>query len=489
MAQYRSGLLLGTVALFTLSACATPPGGPGSEPVASESPVVSYFNNPAACSNNDAVIGTIGTGIIGAGIGYLAGGAKGALIGAGAGAGTGLLIGHLIDHRRCALYQIAQANQLQIGSTPIPASAIQPTGAAAGDDKVGLNVVVADNGSQFASGGSDLSSSGHTAYSQIGKLYSPAIVAGNNATADKIAAANQRAVIVIVHASPSDVRSNQDLARLTQDRARTVAQTLADSGVNPNNIYYQGVGDASPVASSRTQDGHAAQNSVQIIDVPKSDDIPALLANQTNVLPDSADASATPSSSTVTQTRYSTYDFGGARVTGAPETVAMGAPVNSGWSFISSANAASPMAVTACMSDHLHAITAVTNLATGEALPVRDDVQGFYGAPWAGGLNGNLIDILNDVVPADSGSPIPEPKLQIYVNYHNGNNKPNYSRQVSVNVYRSQSDTLYRMFVQGPIKCMDLLVPNNSRSGTGTVYYYHHDQLYVASGAFNLQQD
>jgi outer membrane protein OmpA-like peptidoglycan-associated protein len=394
----------------------------------------------------------------------------------------------LIDDRRCDLYKIAQENQLQIASMPIPASAIGMKGPDTHSNQVGLNVVVADNGNQFTPGSAGLTPSGRNTYSQIGKLYTPAAVTGSNSSADQVAAANQRAVLVVVHATTQDVTSGQDLTTLTQERARAVAQSIAASGVNPNNIYYQGVGDAAPVTTDNTPDGQAAQNSVQIIDVPKSEDLPTLLANQTSLPPASAVAGSAPSREAGAR-KYGVYDFGGTPVSGAPEEVALGAPLSSGWSFVQSANAAAPMMVAACTADHPHNMTPVTNLATGEDLPVRDDIQSFYGAPWAGGLHGNLVDILDDVVPADSSSPVPAPRLQVYRDYHSGDNSPNFSKRVAVNVYRSQTETLYRMFVDGPVQCMDLVVPAGTNTGTGTVYYNHHNELYVASGAFKLQRD
>ncbi|MFM0157024.1 OmpA family protein [Paraburkholderia sediminicola] len=182
------------------------------------------------------------------------------------------------------------------------------------------------------------------------------------------------------------------------------------------------------------------------------------------------------------------YDFGGNLTSGGGIPVRLGsAPAKSSFSLISSANANAPMTLNSCLGDRPHNASAVRNLATDQVLNVRDYLPGFYGAPWAAGLNGNLVALLNVRVPSDAGSPVPQPELKIYKDYTgNVTQKPSYSSRVPVNVYRGSDATLYRVFVDGPMRCMDLIVPNSKPRATGNVYYTNRSVDYTASGDFAL---
>jgi hypothetical protein len=58
---------------------------------------------------------------------------------------------------------------------------------------------------------------------------------------------------------------------------------------------------------------------------------------------------------------------------------------------------------------------------------------------------------------------------------------------VPVNVYRGSDATLYRVFVGGPMQCMDLVVPLSQPRATGIVYYTNRSVDYTASGNFALR--
>jgi outer membrane protein OmpA-like peptidoglycan-associated protein len=182
------------------------------------------------------------------------------------------------------------------------------------------------------------------------------------------------------------------------------------------------------------------------------------------------------------------YNFGGAPTAGGGLPVRLGSTLaKSTFSLISNANAGSPMTLNSCLGDRPHSASAVRNLATDQVLNVRDYLPGFYGAPWAAGLGGNLVALLNVRVPSDAGSPIPEPELKIYKDYAgDAKQKPSYSARVPVNVYRGSDATLYRVFVGGPMQCMDLVVPVSKPRATGNVYYTNRTVAYTASGDFAL---
>jgi outer membrane protein OmpA-like peptidoglycan-associated protein len=182
------------------------------------------------------------------------------------------------------------------------------------------------------------------------------------------------------------------------------------------------------------------------------------------------------------------FDFGGIPTNGAGIPVSLGSAPKSSFSLISNANATDTMHLDSCLGDHPHNASDVRNLATDQVLSVRDYMPGFFGAPWAASLGGNLVTLLDVRVPSDAGSPIPEPQLQIYKDYRgNAKQKANYSSRVPVNVYRGSDATLYRVFVKGPMQCLDLVVPNSKPRATGNVYYTNRAVDYTASSDFVLR--
>jgi outer membrane protein OmpA-like peptidoglycan-associated protein len=362
-----------------------------------------------------------------------------------------------------------------------------------------------------------------------------------------------RKVLIVGHTDEQDAVSSHDLAALSQQRAKAVAKVFADEGVPASNVYYQGAGDSLPIESNLTTDGREANQRTQIIDVPTESDLQKYLARRnanpvnfrfadtTTVKPSIAAsgssaslisdkhataavvtsmpaterAHATPSSTAkaagpalarvgrepavvspvpAANTMHvaaaaGDYDFGGRPTVGNGMTVSLGAAPQSTFSLISSANAAQATKLDSCLGDRPHASSDVRNLATDLPLNVRDYLPGFYGAPWATSMGGNLVSLFDVRVPSDAGSPIPEPKLQIFKDYKgNPKQKPSFSARVPVNVYRGSDATLYRVFVNGPMQCLDLVVPNQRPLASGNIYYSHRDLDYTATGNFALMR-
>ncbi len=496
--MHRSKLLAASVissAVF-LTSCATPPE-PGENAVAYN--FNQAFNNPNACSNNARNIGILLGAGIGAGIGLLAkGNAVAALEGAAAGGAAGFLVGHLVDNRRCEAYHVAVAHHLMVASAVLKSDQIGEQAAPGQNNTIGTNVIIQDNG-QFEPGSAELTPNAQAGLPQIAQQYSPTTIAAEDKSSTSSEAASQRTVLVISRTSGDD-QSAESPSELSAQRARTVAKVMADSGVPAQNIYYQGAGDSESIVPSADPSAKAVNNSTQILDFPNQQALQTYLNRKATNPPASVVAkNAAPSApadqpdtgfGTVgeAQASYSGYDFGGKPVIGAPEMVALGQTNSTpGLSLISSAYAAQPMNIEACVLDHPRHSSPVVNYATGQALSVDGAIPGFYGAPWEGGFNGNLVDALHVYVPSDTGAPVPEPTVEVFKNYHTGMTKANFSKTVPVNVYRSQNKVLYRMFVGGPMKCMDLVVSDNTPQGQGTLYYDHDGKLFTADGGLALQ--
>jgi outer membrane protein OmpA-like peptidoglycan-associated protein len=532
----------------------------------------STFNSDDPCSNNDRNIGVVAGAVAGGVIGYLSHGAKGAVIGAVAGAGGGLLIGHLMDARRCSLYKIAQENQLNLASATITPGKLGLQGKDA-NSAIGLDVQLQNKSDEFEVGSSKLTPAARAYLAQIAQLYAPqTVTAGRPAggSPQERQQTMQHSVLIVGHTDAHDSASGADIARLSQERAKAVADVFAQSGVPASNIYYQGAGDALPLMSNATQEGREANDRVQIVDVPTQGDLqlylqrrganPANLDNVATVVdlasenagadtsalwdgthPPVANASDTSATQAKASDHATTakqvvaaanssaaaqhpapvaaakpqrgvaapdpaqtvrndhaqrgvhagdYDFGGGPIHPPGEPINLGAAVDhSMFSLITPAHADAPVIVGSCLSDHPHTTTPVRNLQTAQELPPRDFVRGFYGTVWGTNANGNLFAITGATIPLDAGAPVPRPTVLIYRNYHgNVHQAPSFKGQANVNVYRGAQKTVYRVFIDGPARCLDLVVADAQFKGKGNLYYGDNGNSFLATPEFAMQR-
>lgn len=508
LSKFRLRITSLTIAItVALSGCATNPQTGELEVAPSvrqgidsvKKEVSSIYDSPDPCSNNDRNIGvTVGV-LAGAYLGHEIGDNKtGTLIGAALGAGAGGLIGHNMDSRRCALSKIAKENNLTLVSTTINYDKLdEKSSGKEGKSTIGLDVAIEndDADGEFVRGTSQLTPRAQKAYGEIADQYLPGkIVSGadNKTQTDALDAARKRKVLIVGHAAEDG--DPEDAAKLSEARAKVVAQVFAAHGVPNSDIYFQGAGDALPVASNATEKGRTENRRVQIVDVPNETDLKKYLSLRVpNPQNFAANATANATATTLPSVPAKNnkghgqeYDFGGQPVTEKEEPVNLGDPINTSmFSFIRSANAA-PVAMGSCRNDHPHIATSVRNLATDAVLPpARDAITGLYGEPITGMLKGNYVAILNAYAPKDAGESVPEPKLEVYKNYTGKHGAhPSYVKSVPVVVYRGSDATLYRMFVNGPMECMDIVVPTKLGGDRGTVYYLNNGKPFVAQASF-----
>lgn len=521
MFRIRTSVALAT--MISLAGCATNPqtGKIELAPAVKheidsvKSGIASIYDNPDPCSNNDRNIGITLGAIGGAILGHeLKNNTAGALLGAAVGAGVGGLIGHNMDARRCKLSQIAKENHLTLASAVITSekldSGTAPTAPTGGNKSaaLGLDVMVKNDGEEFQPGSSVLTPKAKKAYGEIADQYRPEAIASGTDQKSRyaaLAAARDRKVLIVGHADDSGDPARA--ARLSEARAKAVARTFAEHGVPVSNIYYQGAGDSLPISSNDTPLGRADNRRVQIVDLPSDADLKKYLSLR------SADprrfqsaASSTVSApravaaaSAKAETRHAgrrrsevtSYDFGGNPDTGG-EMINLGASVDhSMFSLVTAANAG-PIMMNSCTHDHPHDATPVRNLATGDALQVRDAIPGLYGAPIVGLMNGNMVAVIDPYAPKDAGTPAPEPELEVYRDYSKKHERrASFKQHVPVNIYRGTDATLYRMFVTGhgsPMECMDLVVPAKSALNVGAkVHYLRGGEQYTAQGNFSTK--
>ncbi|WP_310632171.1 OmpA family protein [Paraburkholderia sp.] len=283
------------VSTTVIAGCAVNPqtGQPEFSP-AVKTEFKSVFDNPDPCSNNDRNIAAV----IGAGAGavlghYLGKNAAATVAGTGLGAIVGMMIGHAMDERRCNLYHIAQQYQMKLASAPIKAASIDAANGQ--NDVVGLDVQMGGVDDEFLPGTATLTPRAKEYLGKVADQYNPKLVAtsldaqarnGQNAQQSAAAqsasqgAAAQRQLLIVGHSDERDNMSGPDLARLSEARAKAVAEVFRQHGVPAANIAYQGAGDSLPIASNGTAQGRSDNNRVEVVDVPSLDALKAYASNR-----------------------------------------------------------------------------------------------------------------------------------------------------------------------------------------------------------------
>lgn len=127
------------------------------------------------------------------------------------------------------------------------------------------------------------------------------------------------------------------------------------------------------------------------------------------------------------------------------------------------------------------------NQPSNNPLPVRDDWPGFYGAPWVARSNGTLIALLHVYAPRNVALPIAPPEFQLYPSYAGPQTTPAFTTWGQAAFVRGSKAVLYRVFLNGPVRCLDLVVKNGENSGVSHIYYQKYHYYYELDTTFQIQ--
>ena len=433
-----------------------------------------------------------------------------------AGGGIGAAIGYNMDQRRCALFAIAKEHnaEISVASVIVPKGDLPAAGAVAatnaspasatpfavGSDtaSAGLSVTLRDNGKQFATGSDKLTPEAEALFREVADQYSyakqQAKLGATSTDDDRNAVETLKTKRILLVGHTDDTGGTTENANLSERRAAAVARVFQGQGVPAANLYFQGAGETLPVADNRTEAGRAANRRVEIVDLTDDVAFHKFLATRRQALQyyrasdatasDVAAAAPVPAKGKKASKANSTgYDFGGvpaATLTSSPDFAA-GTVGNAGGSGV---NAGRPVVPT-CNADRPRVSNGVKSLATQRDLPMSDYVPGLYNTSWSDTVNGNLIGLTNVDVPRDGGAVGGKPTLYIWKNYNPKKKMPPADFQASpdINIYRGSNAILYRVFVGGPMKCMDVLFPytDTGESRNSSLFYDRQQALYVSS--------
>ncbi len=180
-----------------------------------------------------------------------------------------------------------------------------------------------------------------------------------------------------------------------------------------------------------------------------------------------ADAAPAAKPAAVTSQRGPVLNFGGSPVTNQAMQVDIGGmkKAASPLSLISSAYANDTAPLGSCLQDRPRVANGVKSLSTQQLASLRtsDYLPGVYDSSWTAFVNGHLVALNNVAVLRDGGSPARKPDLLIYQDYKgDAKAKADFRANPDVNTYQGDKALLYRVFVGGPVQCMDIVIPKDA---------------------------
>lgn len=427
--------------------------------------------------------------------------------------------------------------------------AIQDRSAGATDAPGGDSLGNAALSSQFQSGSAVLSEEANGYFREIVGQYATPFTQDalpQSAGPDEIRAVQglrQKRILIVGHTD--DTGSSRMNADLSEQRARNVARLFADAGVPIGQVFYQGSGETQPIADNRSEGGRARNRRVEIIDLPDERAFQKYLSNRvantsyyrvrtetatltamaTDNTPSPGKAAmpaqkpartsharasvvsaAAPASTDRPQTSRpalnprptsaaqasagSGYDFGGMPAVKTHASIDIGKPLTqrSGFNIISPAMADDMPTTRSCSEDRPRFANAVKDLQSNREYHVSQYLPNLYDTSWTDTVNGNLVALTHVAVLRDGAAPARNPTVLVY-KASNGKpavgSKADFNGTAHVNTYQGERGLLYRVFVDGPIKCMDLVIPRDQPAQAANSNLYYQSGTTTMVAAFN----
>lgn len=467
------------------------------------------FASDDPCSNNARNIGI--------GVGALAGAIlgnqfqhsnKARMLGAALGATAGGLIGHDMDKRRCELAKIAQQYNLDMKVSTIGADGEVLDDAGLKDNRnaaeikknaIGLSVEVRDQseaGGHFETNSDQLTPKAQQYFSAIADSYNTRTTASQISNpkerAEYVEQIAKRKILLVGHTD--DTGSSRLNADLSERRAKAVSKYMEIRGIPKESLYFQGAGEAYPVANNNSEDGRAKNRRVEIVELadapsfakylesrkPRYDFYRAKDSDRTtpesghierasSARPESgaritkagpaaktaarrgkAPATTKDAASPALEASGSAQqkaaggaktarpaadgiDFGGIPMAQSATLADVGRiePQGAWFSLISTAYASEPAIMADCRRDRPRIANGVRALSDGKVYRTSEHVPGLYGKTWTDQVNGHQIVMNKVAVLASDGSLANLPEFKIYTNYDPAKN-PNPVPQLSV---------------------------------------------------------
>tara|TARA_R110002033_G_scaffold170712_1_gene213907 strand:- start:3148 stop:4683 length:1536 start_codon:yes stop_codon:yes gene_type:complete len=475
--------------------------------------------------NKETLTGcAIGTGI-GALLGNYIAGKDGMKYGAITGAVIGCAIGYDAQKKREALDALAKAEDLNIQYASISTSSEPQSGilinstdsALTGSDaekyadyqQVGMAATISsENDTMFVSGSAVATEKAKLQFQKLSQIY-------------KDSTAN---ILITGH---TDSSGSEELnQRLSEDRARYVAQIFSEAGIKSERLYFQGAGESQPIAVNTTETSKSQNRRVEVIEIEgKPEQLLAYSSKQksnlaylsrrsqdrvTSVTPTSKASKKSTSEIRSTDVnlaniskseakklvkpvtlKIASVDFGGKPMTEITSNFAqlVGERKDNSFALFSKAYA-SEISSLNCIVEGPRVDGEIKSLATGERYQksdynTADYLPGMNGTVWVEKVNGHYIGLTPVAVISDGGAAVASPDIKIWKNFDKSKaqNTPNYQVSSTVETYYGETGLLYRVFSKdnsAPVRCMDIVMPidRSAKAIAGKLFYENNKTVY-----------
>ncbi|MDP5132949.1 MAG: OmpA family protein [Paraglaciecola sp.] len=439
------------------------------------------------------VVGTIIGKQLDKDVGAYVGGALGALV--------GCSIGHYLDEREKKIALLASQNSLNASfeRVSIDTDNTASFSTDATDEVVASAVSVSTEQPLFDTNKATISDQ-----EQLAKLKT--FLGGYLTTLD-----TNSKIYVVGHTDATGTATlNQ---KLSEQRARFIAEQLVALGAKPERLFYEGVGQSQPIASNDTEDGRARNRRFELHDVMITKNAKSVSVTQVatistakkqrlgNVVNDigihnKPKVSAAPAATTKTtairnppkQTSVTPTDplgLGGVLIDKFQLDVIAKLGIPEQERGIFSKAYASDLSIQSCAyaqpvvvsSLHSYSGQKIVDRTTSESLP------NLYGTIWWSKVDTTGVVLGPVGIAKDTMQPTKQPIFSFYKNYQGGNPKADFDVPVSVETYRGKDAVLVRMYAKedhSPFRCSDVVFSIKGEAVTKTtgVIYADNGQLY-----------
>lgn len=465
------------------------------------------------CATTDKMpntaIGCIGGAVVGAvGAFLVTGDPKKAVIGGGVGFIAGCGAGYYLDKREEELAKLAEESSLKPKFERISNKENNGTSFSedATENVIASQVSLSTEKPMFESGVAQV-----TDPVQLANLRK--FLKGYVQTLDKASK-----LYVVGHTDSSgSAASNQ---RLSEKRAKFIADELVKVGANPERLFFEGVGESQPVASNLTNDGKRKNRRFELVDVlmdTKGESFNAntvsdeqviqvasakktRIENVINDLPvtDETDKPLPKPTVSVSNNRRSTsLGLQGVKLAEFDKsyvTTALGERKKESFmTFFAAANADDAEFMGSCA----YAAPVVrSSLKPYSGRPIQkakvaDNISNLFGTAWYGMAGTTAITLGPIGIEKDNLSPTHKPYFSFYKQYDGTATKADLKYPVSVETYRGDGTVLVRMFAQDDnalMRCSDVVFSTNGSTQTqaSTVIYQENNKLMAKAFNMNL---
>lgn len=462
-----------------------------------------------AATNNisNTTIGCVGGAVVGAlGTFLVTGDPKKAVMGAGVGFIAGCGAGYYLDKREEELAKLAEESSLKPEFERI--SNNEANGASfsenATENVIASQLSLSTEKPMFDSGKAQITDS-----EQLANLQK--FLKGYVKSLDPASK-----LYVVGHTDSSGSAAfNQ---RLSEKRAKFIANELVNAGVNENRLFFEGVGESQPVASNLTNEGKSKNRRFEIIDVlmdttgesaqanTVSDEqvIQVASAKKTrieNVINDlpvivkTKKSLPTPTVSVSNNQHSTSLGLQGVKLEEFDKSYVITAlgerEEESFMTFFTAANADDSEFMGSCA---YAAPVVQSSLKPYNGRPIQkakvaDSISNLFGTAWYGMAGSTAITLGPIGIEKNNLNPTHKPYFSFYKQYDGSATKADLKYPVSVETYRGDGTVLVRMFAQDDnalMRCSDVVFSTNGSTQTQASAVIYQENNELMAKAFNM---